>query len=656
MRPVLALFVTVFSVLSAVHDVCCAEEISGELVGLNVSLAAEKQLVVHDQLVAAEDWSASLDLMDRLRADADGELVKVGPGRFVGLPVAIQQKLCRLPVEGLAVYRKRTSSVVSSLLSRARRDRDEEALWRIVEESSASVAAPLASQDLAARAAERGDLEFSLRLWGRLINLETDAPLMAPPSMLPLTSSNAEVTQNALLKFQIARHIVGFPLTAEQQTRVGLQELGDGKLARQPSSDSLILANSASEPASLGEIHWSTVATENCPLTQWQTPLSVQCNQRGLLLLNNGQQIRALNSVTGEPFWSAGLPNDVGALFDGPPISDSSSRELPCRIAWGACSNDRYFGVIGDAARWRPRPPLVPQSGTLIALDTDQGQGRVLWQVESRNLPEPEWQFHGPPVLSPGAWPSDDLVLVPLCRPAPQVELAVAAFSQDDGHLVWWTRIGTCAAEPGEPLSQTQLLVKGGLVVARTLLGVIVTLEARRGSVHWASTEMVSSPPAQSGSHAPLLDCLAGVLVVADPLQSQVIAFSFDSGEVLWKQSLAFPLQGVVCASRGTVLIAGTRLRAVSLLTGDPRWEFGSDDLASAGTGVPVTEGRTVYWPTRSTLWGLDLQTGAIESQRLLTTGPVAVPMHLSLGDSHWLLSLPETILCGQRNARTAPH
>lgn len=657
MRRVLALLIAALTVLMAAQDgLVAADEISGELVGLNVSLAAEKQLVVHDQLVAAEDWSASLDLLDRLRNGAGGEFVKVAPGRFVGLPVAIQQKFCRLPTGGQAVYRKRSHTVASSLLSRARGEHDEAALWRIVEEFSATSVAPLAIQNLAALAAERGDLELSLRLWGRLIKTQTVEPLIVPPSMLPLTSTETEVIQIALLKILIARHFVGVPLTEEQRSRVGLDELDNGKFAGRPVRDLLTVTSASPESATLGNIRWTTVATENCPLTEWQTPLSVQWRQGGLLLLNNGQQIRALNTGTGEPFWSTGLPNDVGVVFDAPLIRDLSSREFPCRISGGVRTSDRYFGVIGDAPRWRPRPGLVPLSGSLLALDTDQGQGRVLWQIESRNLPEPEWQFHGQPVLSQGAWPSDDLVLVPLCRPTPQVELAVAAFSQDDGHLVWWSRIGTCAAEPGEPLPQTQLLAKGGLVIARTLRGVLVALEARHGTFHWASTAMVSSPPAQSGSHAALIDCRAGVLVAADPLQSRVTAFSLDSGEVLWQQSLEFPVQGVVCASPGMVLIAGTRLRAVSLLTGTPRWESGSDDLAAAGTGVPVVEGPTVYWPTRSTLWGLDLNTGAIESQRMLSTGPIAVPMQLSFSDSHWLLSLPDAILWGQRFSFAAPH
>ena len=43
--------------------IAAADEIAGELVGLNVSLAAEKQLVVFDQLATAGEWAAAIDLL-----------------------------------------------------------------------------------------------------------------------------------------------------------------------------------------------------------------------------------------------------------------------------------------------------------------------------------------------------------------------------------------------------------------------------------------------------------------------------------------------------------------------------------------------------------------------------------------------------------------
>ena len=622
-----------------------AEEISGELVGLNVSLAAEKQLVVHDQLVAAEEWDSALDLLDRLQVEGGDVLVKVAPGRFVGLPVAIQQRLCRLPAAGLEVYQKRRNPVALTLLTRARETRDEAALWRIIDESSATTAAPEALHSLAAQAAARGDLELALRLWGRLRDTEGVARSVFPAPLVSLPVPDFRESRTALLKAIVGRHGVGVALTKDEMSVFGGEEAAAWKLAGRPLSDWVQRPATRTEAATtLGSLRWTARATANCPLPEYQTPLSVQSSRGGLLLLNNGQQVRALNADDGEPYWASGLPNDVGVVLDDPLADDETARELPCRIAEGVSTRDRYFGVLGDAPRFRPRPGLVPLAGSLVSIDVAQGQGRVQWREEARDLPEPEWLFHGRPSLSAGAWPSEDLVVVPLCRPAPQVELAIAAFSQDDGHLVWWTRIGTCAAAAGQPLPETQLAAKAGLVVARTLTGVVVAIEARHGRVQWASTAMVASPPAQQGSPAPLLDARAGVLVVADPIQSQVAGFSLDSGEKLWQVLLPYSVQGVVSAPQGKVLIAGTRLRAVTLLQGTPLWEHGSDDVAAAGTGVPLVVGSSVVWPTRSGLWGLDLDRGAIEFQRVLSVGPIAGPMQIVRVGSRWCVSMPDTM------------
>ena len=126
-----------------------ADDISGELVGLNVSLAAEKQLVVYDQLIAAEEWVAALDLLDRLTTDRRDLLVRVAPGRYVGLAVAIQQRLSQLPTAGLETYRRRHSLVTLALLARARLEHKEATLWRIAETFAATSAAQSANDDLA---------------------------------------------------------------------------------------------------------------------------------------------------------------------------------------------------------------------------------------------------------------------------------------------------------------------------------------------------------------------------------------------------------------------------------------------------------------------------------------------------------------------------
>jgi outer membrane protein assembly factor BamB len=287
----------------------------------------------------------------------------------------------------------------------------------------------------------------------------------------------------------------------------------------------------------------------------------------------------------------------------------------------------------------------------LIALDLSTGQGRLDWRVESRDLPESDWLFHGAPALARGHLPGDDLVVVPLCRPDSQVELAVAAFFADDGRLAWWRRIGTSAAVAGRPLPETQLLVRAGLIVARTLTGVVVAVHARDGQIEWASTALVSSPPTLRGSHASLIDARAGLLVVGSPAPSrtdppQVAGFSLDSGEEVWRQAIPFPVQSVACADSAKVLVAGTRLRALASQNGNPLWEHGTEDPIGAGTGAPRVYNSTAVWPTRTGLWGVDLASGTIEFERRISIEPVAQPMELLPVGAYWMLARPDAVLC----------
>ena len=632
--------------------IAAADEIAGELVGLNVSLAAEKQLVVFDQLATAGEWAAAIDLLDRLSADPGDLLVKASAGRYIGLRSAIQQRLTRLPPAGLEVYQKRTTSNTATLLTRARAEGRPTLLWRLVEDSAATPAGQSALQDLATQAATRGDLELALRLWSRLLPASlAETPAVLPP-MLSVPLTDPRQIESVAQRVQLARQLIDTPFGAfkrDARQEVVTRELPPaspkaGSLADDSGADS-------DRPPRFGPVRWSTVATANCPEPEFQAPLSLAARSSGLLLINDGDVVRAVQAATGDPYWPTGQPDDVGVLWESRDSTLESPDELPCRITGGLCTTDRYYGVLGDTPRWRSRPGLIPQSGSLIALDLSTGQGRLDWRVESRDLPESDWLFHGAPAVARGHLPGDDLVVVPLCRPDSQVELAVAAFFADDGRLAWWRRIGTSAAAAGRPLPETQLLVQAGLIVARTLTGVVVAVDTRHGQIQWASTALVTSPPTLRGSPASLLDARGGRLVVGSPAPSrteppQVVGFSLDSGEEVWRQAIPFPVQSVVCAGTEKVLVAGTRLRALASQTGRPLWEHGTEDPIGAGTGAPRVYNSTVVWPSRTGLWGVDLASGTIEFERRITIEPVAQPMELLPVGTDWMLARPEAVLC----------
>jgi len=618
---------------SGVRAALAADPIAGDLVGLNVSLAAQKQLSVCDQLLAGEEWDAAIDLLDKLQSETttDG-LVQAEPGRYLGLRVAIGQRFSGLPAAGKEVYRRRTQSVTQSLWRRAVEEQDDQALWRLADEFPASSLAAEATDRLASRAALRGDLELALRLWSRL------RPSPPDEQSLPVFHVDSPAPVKIESRWRMARHLAGVSLTEQEQQ----------ELESEPDSPWSQLLVERHEPLSTSsrpsDIRWSAYATENSPITQHRRSLAVS-TLNDKIVLNNGQQVRVLQAETGEPYWPSGLPADTGEVYADAQLDEKGSnrRDLSCRIAGSAIDGDRYFGLVGDRPQWSARPDLVPRTTQLVCLDLGTGQGRTLWRVNSSQLPEAQWQFQGAPVVAAGALPGDDLVLIPICRPEQQVELGLAAFRQDDGTLSWWTRLGTAAASSGQPLAETDLVICGGLAIVRTLTGVVAAINIRGGSTQWSTTRIVASPIIPIDSSAPLLCARAGLVVIANPPLGQIIALSTDSGEAIWQAEVTDDVLAVTAAV-DRVLVSGRKLIALSLTSGALEWEHGTGDQLDSGTGAAVVAGTIACWPTRTGLWGVDLISGRVRFHRALSASPLAVPMQVIPSEQAVLISLPDEL------------
>lgn len=247
-------------------------------------------------------------------------------------------------------------------------------------------------------------------------------------------------------------------------------------------------------------------------------------------------------------------------------------------------------------------------------------------------------------MIAPGLLPGDDRLVIPICRPQQQVELGLAAFRQDDGTLIWWTRIGTATAESGVPIPEPHLVVCGGLAVARTLTGVVAAIDTRTGSLQWATTRMVASPVIQRDSPFSLIDAMAGQVVVADPSSNRLVSLSTDSGELFWEKALDDQIQGVTVAAPDRVLVSGHRLLALSLRDGNLEWEHGTGDPLDGGTGLPAVRGPLACWPTRTSLWGLDLRSGRVRFHRPLTSSPLGSPMRVISTADAFLIALPDEL------------
>lgn len=562
--------------------------------GLNVSVSAEKQLAVFDQLVEAQEWEPALELVDRLIAgEPDDVLIRVEAGRFVALRAVLQQRLMALPEAGLVLYRRRADAVAKRLFEQATVEQDEALFRRIVGEYAATSVAPQAVLELLERAWRRGDGETALRLSQRLVDG---------------TAGDTSRAKTLLLR---SREWLDDPLPIE-----------DRKATRPPP-----------EATSLGTMRWYIPAT----ISVWPSagpPLDVALASRSskpptgspreLVMINDGWQIHAIRE-TGGAYWATGIEGDPGTLTQQSPPENGLALE---RVAEGVLHGDRYFGIIGDRPVWNSRQPLTPGAGSLTAIDLGSGEGRIIWRVEARDLPEPGWGFHGPPRVI------GTRVIAPICHAAAQVQLAVAAWETDTGRFAWWQRIGTLPGQTGVPVSATSIETIGDLLGVRTSAGVVLTMDGEQGRIRWASTTLVTPGELTRSASTDRLLAHAGRIVALDATGTQVRAFSADSGVTPWRLPLTFPGRGLTLASRGRCLIDGRRLICIPLATGVPVWEQGVEDPLASGLGRPVEVGQTVYWPARDGLWGIETTSGRIVERHRLSTGPHGGPMVLSAGRS----------------------
>lgn len=567
-----------------------AAEVPADLVGLSASVPAEKQLAVFDQLVADREWEAALTLIERLvSSESPDTLVRIAPGQFLDLRVAIQRRLSSLPDAGLAFYRHRADPLAQRLWDRYQTERDEAALQQIVERYAATSIAGRATQSLIERAWRYGDIESADRIIAQLPDGEL-------------------------------RH-------------VWLSQVSQSQMYQR--------SHRESDPAdffSVGAWGWRSPAT----ITTWPDPGTLVAvstahtavdrpgTPRDLVMVNDGWQIRALREDTGTAYWPSDIAGDPGTVVQMELPEDNLSLH---RVAEGVFSGDRYFGILGDRPIWNTRPRLIPEESSLSALDLGTGEGRVLWRVASRDLPESGWGFHGPPVVR------GQLLLAPICQAGAQTQLAIAAWDCDSGQLAWWRRIGTALGQPGTPVEATQLVVVGDRIAVRTSRGVVLVLDVQSGRICWASTRLVE--PSGEGSPGETVRCLtasAGGIYATDLSGLSIQSFRVDDGATQWTQSCTTRCRGITMAE-GRLLLAGSRLSCLRASSGQFLWEQGLDDPSAQGAGCPIFTGDVIYWPTRQALLGLEAQTGRIVERRTLSTGPRPELTTLVAGRSVLILS-----------------
>jgi hypothetical protein len=630
-----------------------AERAWRETLQLDAPLLAAKRWENARGFIEQSSWEAALEALSDLEADFPEELVKVAPGRYLSLPLAVRLQRLHLPTEGLEIYRQQIDGWAEQQLESARRWDDENALRQVVETALASRHADEALDRLAQSAWERGDIATARMLWRQIIPIDPPRPdelrLRLPDTDFDIAGLHARLILCTLAEGDVQRAERELGIFAERFARA------EGALAGESGVlvDILqrLLADPDQWPRPTAERWWPTFAGNSArngvlagrvvvgpavwtlPLDpvyvpRWERPRTA-LPERGLLsrfavtwgegvFFHDGQTIRGVRLSDGRPLWptsnagsAAGQPGRIYPPFPvipnrlppGVPVVGVPRHTLTAHE--GQLSALLGPSVLGTAGQGEPSPTR------LVCLDL-QEEGLLQWFHISEDLFEPGWLVSGSPVAD------GRFLYVPLLRSDPQIETGVACLHADDGTVVWQRTIGQALRDPlagRVELGHQLLTCADGQVFHATGFGGVAALDARTGRIDWVVTYPAEDRPARARSDEARVGLMPplyheGTLFVKPDDADQILAIDAASGHVHWRRTTPGPIVHLLGVAGTRLLAGGNHLWSIDVDTGTVRWRFGFDDADGYGYGRGVIVGDQVVWPTHEEVFAVDLATG----------------------------------------------
>jgi len=281
---------------------------------------------------------------------------------------------------------------------------------------------------------------------------------------------------------------------------------------------------------------------------------------------------------------------------------------------------DRLFTRLGSASSpaVRNRVFRAPAS-VLVCLDL-QRQGDLAWIVDAEQLDSEggRWMFDGAPLASEGK------VYVPLRRGDPQLQLNVACFDAANGKLLWNRKV--CAGVEAfsgdvDEVRHQLLALSDERLYYSTNLGAVVSLDARDGTLRWASTypraeveTIATFNKRQVNGPSPCV-CHDG-LVIAAPLDGeQILAYDAESGVLKWHSGPGGRMPQLLGVAGKHLIAAGDVLRSIDIDSGRVEWVDGRADPEAATAGRGLLAGDVVYWPRREEIRLVEISSGRVIRQ-----------------------------------------
>lgn len=665
-----------------------------ESVTLDTDSNVVKKLGTVADYLSEKEWSQAVDVLQDISEKHGQSLIPVAPGQYVNIAVYCNRILAGLPVEGLAVYRERIDPRARQWFEQGRAQRDEALLIKVVHHAFVSSYGDDALLLLGELAWERGHVSAAREYWTQLIPLDrAQAPgepvpvLRYPDSEFPRAEILARLALCSRLQGNTAR------ADAELRTFRQMHPDAEGTLAGRtgnlaeiltavreaaqrwnipaPESTVKTFALNAQRNAILpkaidvGAKQWSVELPENPyelpqrrPALPDQGPLSYFPVVFGdMVFVNSAESIFAYDVHTGKPAWPSAKDESDAAIYTTVAGRTGALPNLPLvgvpRYTM-TISEGRLYARMGAPVTERARHEFRATS-ELVCLDLVHGQGKLLWHisaeriaVEDEQQSGPQWTFEGSPVVQDGR------AYVVLRRTRPNTQLNVACLETETGKILWNRKVVSTVANVDEAYnfaSHHLLTLAQNRVFYATDTGAVAALDAADGTLRWVVTYESQS----RGDHAALSDhmkqgllpCLfhQGTLFVAPNDSKHIMALAAETGRIKWRRELPDRIRHLLGVGAGKLILSGNSLWGLDVQTGAVQWRQGFNDPDGYGYGRGLLVDQLVYWPTREEIFIVDQQTGTLRRRVALRALHREYGGNLTIADGMLLIAQPERLV-----------
>jgi outer membrane protein assembly factor BamB len=629
------------------------------------------RLASTDRLIAASNWNAALDELQRLLGEPESSLVPLDPLRprhLVNLRRLVHFRLAALPEKALRLYRLRVDSKARKWLTEGRARRDPVPLRRLVDEAFCSSHTDEALELLGDLCFEKGYFDEARRCWRTLASLTGEDspsigldPLRIPSSKIDVSRVRAKQLLAHLFLGDLVEAAVGIDCFHRHHSEarghlsgrsgrysdilqeIFLRSLKEGDLCNEPDwasfggndSRNLIPQRALDRCVWTGGPAWKVRLDgrddeEETHPTRVVAP-SVAARQLAffpvivddLIIVSDSSTVKGYELTTGRREFLYDLAGD--SARDG---LKSLSRNLPVPLNLRytlTATDDAVFVRLGRQ-KIGPRENAGPDS-YLVRLDLRPEVGKRglrRWLIKAPTKPDEIGAFEGSPVVY------DGLVYIAHSRfKGSHTQTAVVCYRAEDGAELWRHEMCVTAefqSDSGPRYRHHLLTLAGPNLVYCSHSGAVVAVELRTGRPAWAirypSVAGTLSPESTTARDLGACVYHSDRVFVAPSDNNTLYCLDAETGGTIWERE-GLDTAHLIGVSHG-LLVLTTRdgIRAVDARTGRDREGWVQPDTGRLPSyGRTLIAGGWVLWSSQDAEFpvrALNLQDGCQEREGIV--------------------------------------